>query len=82
MRGPVGTPEARAALVAAYQRRNYPPERVAAAILKAIARNRPVAPVAAEAWVMYYMKRFLPRLTARLNHGMGARLLRAQSGTR
>jgi NAD(P)-dependent dehydrogenase (short-subunit alcohol dehydrogenase family) len=59
--------EARAALVAGYERRNYGPERVAAAVVKAVARNRAVAPVSPEAWAMYLMKRLAPGLTARLN---------------
>ena len=41
----------RARLVALYQRRNYGPDRVARNILKAVERNRPVAPVAAPALV-------------------------------
>src|SRR5205823_776984 len=56
MRGPLATPEARAALVELYRRRNYGPERVAANILRAIARRRAVAPISPEAWVMYLMK--------------------------
>src|SRR5438093_848354 len=65
MRGPLATPEARAALVELYRRRNYGPERVAANILRAIARRRAVAPISPEAWVMYLMKRLSPGRTAR-----------------
>jgi NAD(P)-dependent dehydrogenase (short-subunit alcohol dehydrogenase family) len=67
MRGPAATPEARAALVALYRRRNYGPERVAANILKAVTRNRAVAPISPEAWVMYALKRVAPGLVAPLN---------------
>jgi NAD(P)-dependent dehydrogenase (short-subunit alcohol dehydrogenase family) len=49
---------------ALYERRNFPPERVAAAILSAIRRNRAVVPVAAEAWLAYYLKRWTPGLLA------------------
>jgi len=76
MRGRMATPEARAGLVAFYRRRNYGPERVAANILKAIARKRPVAPISPEARVMYVMKRFAPNLTARLNRVLQARMER------
>lgn len=43
-----------------YERRNYPPEKVARAVLSAIRRNRAVVPVTPEAWVAYYLKRWLP----------------------
>jgi len=80
MRGPTATPEGRAALVDFYRRRNYGPERVAANILKAVARNRPVAPVSPEAWVMYFLKRFAPGLTARVNRRLWARMERQLLG--
>ncbi len=76
MVGRVSGDTARAALVSVYQRRNYGPERVAAAVLKAIRRNRAVAPVSPEAWVMYYLKRVAPGLTARINRAAQARLER------
>lgn len=76
MRGRTATPEARAALVDIYRRRNYGPERVAANIVKAVAKNRPVAPISAEAWVMYLMKRISPRLTARVSRALTARMER------
>jgi NAD(P)-dependent dehydrogenase (short-subunit alcohol dehydrogenase family) len=76
MRGPAAGESARAALVALYRRRNYGPERVAANILKAIAKNRPVAPISPEAWTMYLMKRLSPALTARLNRVLQARMER------
>lgn len=76
MRGRVSSDAARAVLVDIYKRRNYGPERVAAAVLKAIARNRAVAPVSPEAWTMYLMKRFAPRLTARVNRRLQTRMER------
>jgi hypothetical protein len=45
-----------------YQKRNYPPERVAAAILRAIRKNRAIVPVTPEAWAAYYLKRGFPGL--------------------
>ena len=50
-------PKVRERFVSSYERRNYGPDRVARNILKAVERNRAVAPVAAEAWVAYAMKR-------------------------
>ncbi len=67
MRGPTATPAGRAALVATYERRNYGPERVGAAIVTAIGKNRAVAPVSPEAWAMYYLKRLAPGFTAHIN---------------
>ena len=45
---------------ALYEKRDYPPEKVARAVLSAIRRNRAVVPVAPEAWAAYYLKRWLP----------------------
>jgi NAD(P)-dependent dehydrogenase (short-subunit alcohol dehydrogenase family) len=76
MLGRTASPEARAALVAVYQRRGYAPERVAANILKAIARRRAVAPISPEAWTMYLLKRLSPGLMARISRRMTARMER------
>lgn len=65
--GPDASDEAREAMVAFYQRRNYGPERVASGILRAVERNRGVAPITPEAWVFWYAKRFAPGLLARLS---------------
>lgn len=62
MRGPDASPESRQRLIEIYERRNYTPEQVAAAILIAVQRDRVLAPVAIEAWVMYYLKRLSPAL--------------------
>lgn len=67
LRGPAATPEARAQMVAFYERRNYPPERVAENILMAVQRNRAVAPISPEAWFLYYVKRLSPALLRVLN---------------
>jgi len=77
MRGAVGTSEARTALIEMYRRRNYGPERVAASILKAVARNRSVVPVSPEAWGMYLLKRLSPGLMDRVNRALTARMERA-----
>jgi NAD(P)-dependent dehydrogenase (short-subunit alcohol dehydrogenase family) len=76
LRGPDATPEARQRLIELYQRRNYGPERVAENVLRAIQRNRAVAPIAPEAWAMYFLKRFAPGLVARINRTMAERARR------
>jgi NAD(P)-dependent dehydrogenase (short-subunit alcohol dehydrogenase family) len=74
LRGPMEKrPEAREDMVAAYQRRNYSPERVARNILKAVQKNRAVAPVSPEAWVAWYLKRAAPWLLRTINAAAGAR---------
>jgi NAD(P)-dependent dehydrogenase (short-subunit alcohol dehydrogenase family) len=60
MYGPQATEEQREQGIAFFERRNYGPERVAQGILKAIQRNRAVAPVSPEAWAGYYLYRFFP----------------------
>jgi 16S rRNA C1402 N4-methylase RsmH len=49
-------------VVSTYRRRNYGPDRVARNILKAVERNRAVAPITPEAWFAYAMTRVSPRL--------------------
>jgi NAD(P)-dependent dehydrogenase (short-subunit alcohol dehydrogenase family) len=71
--GPLATERARAEMVATYQRRGYGPERVAENVLRAVARNRAVAPISPEAWTLYYLKRFTPGLVAWLGRVLGER---------
>jgi NAD(P)-dependent dehydrogenase (short-subunit alcohol dehydrogenase family) len=73
MRGPDATPEVRAQMIRVYERRNYTPERVAENILRAIQRNRAVAPISPEAWALYYLKRFTPWLLARTSRFIARR---------
>jgi len=72
LRGPDATDAARQVLVEMYQRRNYGPERVAANILKAVQRNRAVAPVSPEAWFIYFLTRFVPSAVFRLQQTAAA----------
>jgi NAD(P)-dependent dehydrogenase (short-subunit alcohol dehydrogenase family) len=76
LRGQAANPKAQAHLIAIFERRNYPPERVAENILKAIQRNRAVAPISPEAWFMYYLKRLSPWLVATMTRKLDARLRR------
>lgn len=54
---------ARARVEAAYAKRAYGPERVAQGILRAIRKNRGVAPVSPEAWFAYVLERLSTRLS-------------------
>jgi NAD(P)-dependent dehydrogenase (short-subunit alcohol dehydrogenase family) len=76
MKGQAATPEARQAAVEFYRRRNYGPERVAENILKAVQRNRAVAPISPEAWAFYYLKRWAPGIMVRVRRAMSARMMR------
>jgi NAD(P)-dependent dehydrogenase (short-subunit alcohol dehydrogenase family) len=49
-----------------YEKRNYAPERVATAVLRAVRRNPALLPVTPEAWALYVMKRVAPDLGRRL----------------
>jgi NAD(P)-dependent dehydrogenase (short-subunit alcohol dehydrogenase family) len=70
-RGEQDDPERRERAVKLYQRRNYGPDRVARNIFKAIDRNRGVAPVSPESWVMYGLKRASPALTGWVARKLG-----------
>ena len=75
-RGAAEDPETRERMVRLFEQRNYGPERVAEGILRAIARNRAVAPVSPEARLFWYLKRFTPgvvRAISRLASNRAAR---------
>jgi len=76
IRGPEGTPQMRQKMVEVYRRRSYGPERVAVNILKAVQRNRAVAPVSPEAWASYFLKRLVPGVVAALIRKMDERMRR------
>lgn len=71
--GDMDKPEKREEMVGGYQRRGYTPARVAANILKAVQKNRLVAPISPEAWGLYYMKRWAPWLLRRISTAMAKR---------
>lgn len=50
--------------VAFYEKRDYTPDRVAKAIVKAVRKRKGVVPVSPEAWLAYYLKRFFPGIAA------------------
>jgi NAD(P)-dependent dehydrogenase (short-subunit alcohol dehydrogenase family) len=75
-RGRSADPELRRQGAEFYRRRNYSPERVARNVLKAIQKNRRVAPISPEAWVMYYLKRLAPGLTDAAMRWLAARAQR------
>ena len=70
------TAAVRDGMIAAFRRRNYPPERVADNILKAVRRNRGVAPISPEAWFGYVVKRFAPWAIAWMNRKLADRVRR------
>ncbi len=72
--GEMDNPEKREQVIRGYQRRGYTPERVARNILKAVEKDRVVAPISVEAWMLYYMKRFAPWLLRRVGLMMARRV--------
>jgi NAD(P)-dependent dehydrogenase (short-subunit alcohol dehydrogenase family) len=76
MRGVQATPKVRESVIAMFRRRNYPPARVAENILKAVQRNRAVAPISPEAWFAYFAKRVTPAGIAWLNRKLADRFRR------
>ena len=75
--GPLATHQVRHEMVRSYERRDYGPERVATNILRAVQRNRAVAPITPEAWLFYYAKRLTPGLLARLARKLADRRRRS-----
>ena len=76
VRGIQAMPNVREGVIAAFRRRNYSPARVAENILKAVQRNRAVAPISPEAWFAYFAKRVAPAGIAWLNRKLSDRVRR------
>ena len=64
-------PRARDKMTSAYQSRRYPPALVAKQLLRAVQKNRVIAPISPEAWMFYYTKRFAPWLIRLINARLG-----------
>jgi len=64
--GANATPQNREQAIQMFKRRNYGPDRLARGILKAIQKNRAVAPITPEARAGYWLKRLFPGLVAAL----------------
>ena len=77
LRGPLDTPAARARMAEELRKRGYTPDRVAENLLRAVARNRLIAPITPEAWFLYFSKRFAPALLRRLGAWIQSRQRRA-----
>jgi len=73
LRGVTADAKTRERTATFYRRRGYGPERVARNILRAVQRNRVVAPISVEAWGLYYASRVAPGLLRWVN-GQLARL--------
>lgn len=67
MEGRMGEGGRRDKIKRIYERRNYTPEQVATAVLKAVRNKVAVQPVSPEAWGMYLAKRFTPGMVKRLS---------------
>ncbi|HTY19669.1 MAG TPA: SDR family NAD(P)-dependent oxidoreductase [Myxococcota bacterium] len=74
-RGAAASEVARERAARAFARRNYTPERVAENVLRAVQRDRTVAPISPEAWTFYYLKRFAPGLV----RWIGTQVTRSQT---
>lgn len=77
LRGALDTPAARNQMGEALRKRGYSPERVAENLLRAVGRNRLIAPITPEAWVLYFGKRFAPGLVRRVGGWIQRRQRRA-----
>ena len=79
--GQAASPESRERGARLFARRGYGPERVARALLAAVAKNRAVAPITPEAWIGYWVKRLFPGLIALLGRA-SRRSVRSASARR
>lgn len=68
--------DVRAALQQTYTSRSYGPERVAAAIVKGIAKNKGIVLVSPEARIMYYVERYCPALSRHIARTAAKRMFR------
>ncbi|HEY4104491.1 MAG TPA: SDR family NAD(P)-dependent oxidoreductase [Polyangiaceae bacterium] len=80
VRGSADPERERRSVLRFYQKRNYAPERVADAILKATQKNLALLPVAPEAWALYLLQRAVPSLSHRVVDGVQALLNRKSRG--
>lgn len=69
LRGPAYPESERQEIQRFYRKRNYPPERVAQAVLHAVRQNPALLPVTSEAWALYISKRLAPDLSRQLIEG-------------
>jgi NAD(P)-dependent dehydrogenase (short-subunit alcohol dehydrogenase family) len=79
--------QARATAADALRRRNFPPHKVALAVMRAVLADRPVVPVNLEAWLTYAASRIAPSMLGRLSQqadaamkGLGVTSLAAAAG--
>lgn len=73
MRGAAARPEVRAEAARIYKRRGYGPDRVARNVLRAVQRNRIVAPISPESWLGYGLRRLSPGLLRALSRRISRR---------
>lgn len=51
-------------IIETFEKRAWPPERVANAVLKAVRKNKSIVPVGPEAWIAWYLNRLSPSLAS------------------
>lgn len=78
MRGAAYPESQRQSVQSFYERRNYGPERVARAILRAVHKNPALMPVTPEAWGLYLLSRAAPSLSHKLVNGVGSLFTRGK----
>ena len=80
LRGAAAAEGVREQMAETYRRRGYSADRVARGVLRAVQRNRAVAPVSPEAWILYYLKRLTPAGVRALSGWLGRRERAAGTG--
>jgi NAD(P)-dependent dehydrogenase (short-subunit alcohol dehydrogenase family) len=78
--GSNATPENREQAIRMFEKRNYGPDRLARGILKAIQKNRRVAPITPEARAGYWIKRLFPWLLDALGRSSARRQEQGRRG--
>ena len=78
--GSNATPENRAQAIRMFEKRNYGPDRLARGILKAIQKNRTVAPITPAARAGYWIKRLFPWLLDALGRSSARRQEQGKRG--
>jgi len=82
MRGAAYPESERANVMRFYEKRNYAPERVARAILRAARTNPALLPVTPEAWALYLLSRAAPSMSHRIVNGIGSLAARGRRSQR
>jgi NAD(P)-dependent dehydrogenase (short-subunit alcohol dehydrogenase family) len=71
---------AKTRVIAMYKKRAYSPDKVAEVIVQSIKSRKGVVPVSPEAWVAYWLKRFVPGLAVPLSRRLSRQTLTKSGG--